>query len=286
MDLRRSHAAVAKWNIPGGARAALDVIGRHPFLPMSSLREVVRGNRRRALMWRNELVRRGLIRILAREEVPTNVATEGELLEATVRGLTMLAGSMGLSLSMAVRHHGLAGGGPMTPVGTRRALHAKMAHTVGTDGVFVTIARSARARREGALLEWRNAAACARGRMRPDGYGLLRLGPREYGFFVEFDRGTVHPRALRAKFAAYFRYLSTPIAVRDFHGFPITFVITSGPAGEQRITDAVRAVSGGAEIQFPILVTTTGWLESNPGAVWERIWLDPIHARRRVWPVA
>jgi Replication-relaxation len=159
-----------------------------------------------ALMWRNELVRRGLIRILAREEVPTNVATEGELLEATVRGLTMVAGSMGLSLSVAVRHHALASGGPMTAVGTRPALQAKVAHTVGADGVFVTIARSARAQREGALLEWRKATACAWGRMRPDGYGLLRLGRREYGFFVEFDRGTVYPRALTSKFAAYLRY--------------------------------------------------------------------------------
>src|SRR5207248_1628843 len=111
---------------------------------------------------------------LAREEIPTNVERDGELLEATVRGLTILAGSMGLSLRMAVRHHGLAGGGPVTPIGTRRALHATLAHTVGADGVFVTIARGARAQRHGALLEWRNAAACARGRMRPDGYGLLR----------------------------------------------------------------------------------------------------------------
>jgi hypothetical protein len=95
MDLRGARAAVAEWNIPSGGRAALDVIGRHPFLPTSSLRDVVGGNHRRALIWRNELVRRGLIRILAREEVPTNVPTEGELLEATGRGLTMLAGSMG-----------------------------------------------------------------------------------------------------------------------------------------------------------------------------------------------
>src|SRR5579864_1872031 len=65
----------------------------------------------------------------------------------------------------------------------------------------------------------------------------------------------------------------------------VQLVITSGPTGEQRITEAVRAVSGGAEIQFPVLVTTKGWFESNPGAVWERIWLHPIQARRRAWPV-
>jgi hypothetical protein len=230
-------------------------------------------------------MRRGLVRTLAREEVPTNLATEGELLEATVRGLTMLAGSMGLSLAMAVRHHGLAGGGPMTPVGTRRSLHAKLAHTLGADGVFVRIARSAFAQRDGALLEWRNAAACAWGRMRPDGYGLLRLGHREYGFFVEFDRGTVRPAALRAKFAVYHRYTSTPTAARYFDGFPVTLVTTTGPHGEQRILEAVRAVSVGEETRFPVLVTTMGWLQSDPGAIWERIWRDPIHARRRAWPV-
>jgi hypothetical protein len=285
IDLERAHAALAEWDISAGGRAALDIIGRHPFLPTSSLGDVLGGNHRRALMWRNELVRRGLIRILAREEVPTNVRAEGELLEATVWGLTRLAGSMGLSLAVAVRHHGLAGGGPLTPVGTRRVLHANMAHTVGADGVFVTIARSARAQREGALLEWRNAAACVWGRMRPDGYGLLRLGPREYGFFVEFDRGTVHPRALRSKFAAYHRYKSTPMAARYFDGFPITRVTTTGPAGEQRVLEAVRAVCVGEASRVPVLVTTIGWLQSDRGAIWGRIWRDPIDSRRRAWPM-
>jgi len=40
------------------------------------------------------------------------------------------------------------------------------------------------------------------GRIRPDGYGLIRLGQREYGFFMEFDRGTVRAAPLRATFAA------------------------------------------------------------------------------------
>jgi hypothetical protein len=122
--------------------------------------------------------------------------------------------------------------------------------------------------------------------VRPDGYGLLRLGQREYGFFLEFDRGTVRPSALRAKFAAYHRYRSTPMAARDFHGFPVTLVMTTGPASERRIIEAVQSVRVGDETGFPVLVTTIGWFESNPGAVWERIWLDPIHARRRAWLMA
>ena len=68
---------------------------------------------------------------------------------------------------------------------------------------------AALAQRGGALAEWRNAAACAHARLRPDGYGVLRLGQRDYGFFLEFDRGNVRPAPLRAKFAAYHRYLAS-----------------------------------------------------------------------------
>jgi hypothetical protein len=126
IDLSRTHTAVEDWGLSVGGRAALDVIGHHPFLPTSSLSDLLGSDWRRALTWRKELVRCGLVRVVARDEVPAN------------------------------------------------------------------------------------AAACARGRMRPDGYGLLRLGRREYGFFVEFDRGTVRPSARRAKFTAYNRYRSTP----------------------------------------------------------------------------
>ncbi len=51
-------------------------------------------------------------------------------------------------------------------------------------------------------------------------------------------------------------------------------VTTTVPAGERRIIEAVQSVRAGDEIGFPVLVTTIGWFESNPGAVWERIWLD------------
>src|SRR5216683_5051954 len=151
----------------------------------------------------------------------------------------MLAGYVGLSLAAAVHYHGLTGGGPRTPVGPRRALLANLAHTVGADAVFAAIARVARTRRDGSLVEWRNAAACAHSRMRPDGYGLVRLGRREYGFFLEFDRGTVRSAPLRAKFLAYHRYLASARAARDFDGPPSILVVTTGPGAEDRVADAV-----------------------------------------------
>jgi hypothetical protein len=205
-------------------------------------------------------------------------------LELTVQGLTLLAGSLGLSLATAVRYHGLAGGGLRTPVGPRRALVAHLAHTLGADKVFATIARAARRQRDGSLLEWRNAGACARGRVRPDGYGLLRLGRGEYGFFVEFDRGTVHAAALRAKFAAYHRYRASDRAARDFDGFPTILVVTTGPGSQQRIVNACRASGAGRVSHLPVLVTTLGWIEADSPGPLGPIWLDPRSGIRRSWP--
>jgi hypothetical protein len=228
---------------------------------------------------------RGLVRVLAPEEMPPNVGSQHELLEASVRGLTMVAGSMALSLSLAVRHHGLAGGGPATAVGPRRGLVAHLAHTLGADGVFVGFARLAHRQRNGALVEWRNAAACARGRMRPDGYGLLRLGRREYGFFLEFDRGTVHSAALRAKFVAYYRYMSSARAARDYDGFPTILVVTTGPAAEQRLLEAVSAAAAGQATLLPVLFTTMGLLGAHPDGPLGPIWREAgVGNRRRWWP--
>jgi hypothetical protein len=120
--------------------------------------------------------------------------------------------------------------------------------------------------------------------MRPDGFGLLRVGPREYGFFLEFDRGTVH-RALRAKFAAYCRYRSSPLAARDYDGFPIVLVVTSGPGGERRIADAVRAATGGLVSRLPVLVTTVAWIDRHENGPLGRIWLEPWRLVRRSWPI-
>src|SRR5207245_1008281 len=144
----------------------------------------------------------------------------------------------------------------------------------GADAVFATIARVARMQRNGALVEWRNAAACAHSRMRPGGYGLVRLGRREYGFFLEFDRGTVRPAPLRAKFAAYHRYLASARAARDFDGPPSILVVTAGPGAEDRVVGAVLAAEIGEPRRLPLLVTTVHLpLTAEVGQ------LDPIRPR-------
>jgi len=278
-------AGVRRWDLAPRDRVVLDLIGRHPFLADAALADVLGRTVGWARARRVELVRRGLARVVGPDELRSPPQGRRELVEVTVEGVRTLAGYVGLSLAASVRHHGLTGGGPKTPVGPRRALLANLAHTFGADEVFAAIARAARTQREGTLVEWRNAAACAHGRVRPDGYGLLRLGRREYGFFLEFDRGTVRPAPLRAKFAAYHRYLASACAARDYDGRPCILVVTTGPGAEDRVSDAVLAADFGQQRRLPLLVTTSSLLATARVGRCDAVWRVPgVRGDRQHWP--
>jgi len=284
IDVSQMAALVRRWDLAPRDRIVLDLLGRHPFLADGAIADVLGRRIGWARTRRAELVRRGLARMVEAYELRSPLQCKHELVEVTVEGLRMLAGYMGLSLAAAVRHHGLTGGGPRTPVGPRRALVANLAHTLGADAVFAEIARTARTQRGGALVEWLNAAASAHGRVRPDGYGLLRLGRREYGFFLEFDRGTVRPAKLRAKFAAYDRYRVSARAARDYNGFPTILVVTTGQGAEARLAEAICAASLGQSGPLLLLLTTIGHIGTNALGALGPIWRAGESCRRRNWP--
>jgi len=158
-------------------RALLDLIGRHPFLPLGRLAQVRGWDLRWARERRDRLIGQGLMRLVEACEVGAEAAA-AELVELTADGLALVAAQHGLSPGRAVRHLGLAGGGPERPIGARRRLLASLAHTLSTDAIFVSLICTARKLAalgsDDALMEWRNAAACSRGHLRPDGYGLYR----------------------------------------------------------------------------------------------------------------
>jgi len=266
-------------------RAVLDLIGRHPFLPTDNLAALLGRDGSWVRTRQTTLVARGLLRVVTAEEVTPPELARRTLLELTHRGLDVLAAHLGLPLGVAVRHHGLAGGGPTRPVGPRATLLAHLSHTLGADAVFAALARIVAVHPAGgALLEWRGASACGRGRFRPDGYGLLRLGRQQHGFFLEFDRGSMRPGRLRAKFAAYHRYRAGDHAARSYAGFPTLLVVTTGPGAEQRLARALRAADAGQGSPLSALLTTTGLLETTPGGPLGPVWrtaADPT--RRRPW---
>lgn len=268
-----------------GDRLVLDLIGRHAFVRPTTLATLLG----RPVAWVRQRIGRlrqaGLLEAAPVEEGTGRAASS--VLELTALGLRVLAAQLGSPLATAVRRHGLAGGGATSPIGPRSALRAHLGHTLGTDAVFADMAAAARADpRGGQLVEWRNALACTRGRLRPDGYGLLRLRGRDYGFFLEFDRGTMRPRELRAKFSAYHRYRASRRATRDFDRFPTVLVVTVGPGAEDRLADAITAADSGAATPLPALLTTTAWIEAHPAGALGPVWRQPRSTTRCRWPRA
>jgi hypothetical protein len=267
----------------------LDLVGAHPFLPPDRL-AVLLGWPLPAVQRRcRQLLARALLRRLEPGEVKAEFAGS-ELLEATADGLALVAARQGLSLAVAVRANGLAGGGPDQPIGSRQKLLKELAHTRGADDLFVSLCRTARARAaaggDDALVVWRNAAACCRGPVRPDGYGIYRQKGERYGFFLEYDRGTMSARDYRAKFATYDAYWASGRFERDYDGFPTILVVTTDNAAEERIARAARAAAVGRAAPLPLLLTCRWRLddERNPQSLLGPIWREPSSTERRYWP--
>jgi hypothetical protein len=280
----------AALGLSAADRALLDLVGRHPFLSPARAAAV--------LGWPVVACRRRLGRLLAgdllqrpRPGGDEAAGASARLLELTAGGLRLVASQQGLTLAAAVRANGLAGGGPDQPLGARRQLLAHLRHTLGADAVFVGLAALAHRTAAGdALVEWRSAAACARGPMRPDGYGLYRHSGRLYGFFLEYDRGTMRARDYRRKFAAYHAYRAGGGFERDYDGFPTILVVTTDGAAEARIARAAGAAATGRESGLPVLLTCRWRLEDarNPLGPLGPVWRE-ARARgreRRVWPLA
>jgi hypothetical protein len=194
------------------------------------------------------------------------------LVELTPAGRQEAARRLLVPARLARRRHGLTSGDR-----SRRPFLRQLHHTLGANAFFVDLAAAARrmTRRGGdeALVEWRSAAACARGRCRPDGYGCYRRGPWHFGFFLEYDRGTERPGQYAAKLAAYYRYRDSGASKRDYQSFPSLLVVCTSEAAEARFAHQAylaRQRYGGR----PLLVylTTSRRLdacrEGALGAIW------------------
>lgn len=261
----------------------LDLLGRHPFLPSDRLHAALDSSVEETRRRRNRLLDQALARLVGREEVGEKQARR-ERIELTATGLARLAARQGLTLAEAVRWNGLSGGGPASSIGNRRQPLATIEQTLGADEVFLALHRACRRAGTGvALVEWRSAAACARGRVRPDGYGLLRRGGRLSGFVLEYDRGTMRHRDYARKFAAYHRYRERGLYARDYEGFPTILVVTV-PAAEGRIAAVVRKAGIWRDPPLPVLLTTRERLDGATAGMLGPVWRDAALTALRYWP--
>ncbi|MCC6176052.1 MAG: replication-relaxation family protein [Chloroflexi bacterium] len=230
----------------------LDVIGRHPVLPLHGLAIVLGWSTSRTRRRRDDLVLRGLARLLLAN---TSRGAALELAELTVDGLRLAAARLGFPLSVVVEVEGLAGGGPAEPIGGRQSLVKNLTHTLGANAVFTHLCssdgRSVARGGDDDLVLWDGPGACGRGRVRPDGHGLYRRGGELFHFFLEYDRGTSGVRPLMRKLNTYYEYLETGRFRRDYPYFPIVSVVTTSNAAEQRFARAAQVASIGRYTRLP-----------------------------------
>lgn len=272
------HLGLLAFRVAPNDHALLELVGLHPFLDPRQLADVsgweVALVRRRV----NRLMDLGLMRRLDGDEVKTGAV---ELIELTVPGLELTATHLGLSLVVAIRELGLTGGGAGRPHGPRRKLLRNLAHTREADEIFVHFYRLARKQAamgsDDAMEEWHNASMCSRRYLRPDGYGVYRRHGVSYGFFLEFDRGTMNARDYFKKFAAYYHYGLTRLFERDYYGYPTILFVASSNAGEERIARVARAAAVGRPGKLPLLLTCRWRIEepSNPDGALGPIWREP-----------
>jgi Replication-relaxation len=226
------------------------------------------------------LVARGWLRPVTRDETPHSArAPQGDaiqrlgLVELTTAGGTEAARRLVVPVRLARRQHGVMS----SDAGLRRFLR-HLQHTLGANAVFVAFASAARRVTErggdGALEEWRSAAACASRRFRPDGYGCYRRGEARFGFFVEFDRGTEKQRDYALKLEAYYRYRVSRAAKSAYTGgFPTLLVVTTSATAEARFAfQAYLAEQRHGAAPLGIFLTTTGHIDACPEGVLGPVW--------------
>jgi hypothetical protein len=273
---------------PSGA-VMLDVVSRHPFLPLDALAAAFGWSAGRTRRQRDVLVQCGLARI---PRAITSRDRTLELAELTTDGLRLAAARLGFPLNEAVRVEGLAGGGPGEPIGGRQSLVKNLTHTLGADDVFTTLhrlaARSAAPGDDDELVVWDGPGACSHGRVRPDGYGVYRRAGQFFHFFLEYDRGTSGVRPLLRKLNAYYEYLESGRFRRDYPCFPIVLVVATSNSAEARFAKAARAASVGRYACPPLLLTTVWRINNDPGnrdgllgPIWREA--DAAFDERRCW---
>jgi hypothetical protein len=257
----------------------LEIVGTHPFLSASDLTVVLGWGAEPTHGRIGRLLRGDLVRRLDVAEIGPSLARQG-FLELTVSGIAAVAGRWGVTRAIAVRYGGLVGGGPAEPIGPRRSLVRYLAHTVGANAVFVALFAAARriatAGIDAEVAEWIEPALAARGKMRPDGYGVLRYRNISTSFFLEYERGTLDGSDYADKLDAYYRSRDDSAPARA-GGFPLLLVVCANSLTEERFARGARAAAIGQASPLGVLLTAEWRYLADPlnpegplGPIWRR----------------
>jgi len=122
---------------------------------------------------------------------------------------------------------------------------------------------------------------------RVSGYWTYHRNDRRFGFFLEFDRGTMNRRDYFKKLSAYYDYAVTRRFERDYYGYPTILIVTTSNAAEERIARVARAAAIGRGVSLPMLLTCRWRIDdpTSPHGLLGRIWRvpDADFDDRRCW---
>jgi DNA-binding MarR family transcriptional regulator len=264
----------------GQADEVFALVARHPLVTRQQLALLLGTSSARIARLVAELIERGWVRPISSDDLPQRLVGSSRdplrrlgLVELTAAGRQEAARRLLVRAGLARRRHGLVRG-----EAARTRFLRQLHHTLGANAFFVDVAvaarRATRCGGDEALVDWRAAAACARGRCRPDGYGCYRRGPYRFGFFLEYDRGTERPGQHAAKLAAYYRYRASGAYTRDYEGFPTLLVVTTDEAAEARFAHQAHLAQQYGGVPLLLFLTTTARIQAHPegglGPVWRR----------------
>jgi Replication-relaxation len=153
------------------------------------------------------------------------------------------------------------------------ATSAQLAHLVGTNGFFCSLAATARYQPGSELILWWSARRCAGAWgsfVRPDGYGVWSEGDRRVAFLLEHDNGSETTRRLADKLERYaYLFAATGQVVPVLFSFP-------GPGREAEARRVLR---------HPVIPIATASLspgQSPADAVWLPTAADSSNQAARV----
>jgi len=276
--------------LPGEVDEVFALVARQPLLTRKQLAALLRTSAWRIAHLESDLIERGWLRPVLSNDLPLDASGRTRdrlqslgLVELTEAGRKEAARRLLVPAGLARRRHGLI----RTAVARRRLLR-HFQHTLGANAFFVELAGAAmqvtgRGGNE-ALLEWRSAAACARGRFRPDGYGCYRRGAWQFGFFLEYDRGTERSRHYAAKLATYYRHRDSGAYARDYRSFPTLLVVTTSEPAEERFAhEAYLAQQRYGGMPLRVFLTTTDRIQSQPHGALGSAWRSAQSSVRVSW---
>ena len=116
-------------------------------------------------------------------------------------------------------------------------------HTAGVYGFFAALAQTARRQPERRLCWWETGATCERRyllheqwyNLRPDALAAYQVGPKQFRFWLEWDRGTMNTRDLATKFLSYAQYIDSREWAREWATLPWLVCVAPDIAQERRM---------------------------------------------------